>query len=1598
MLGKGPIVESWGADIVCFSETSHTKKAVPALFNEFRSCGYALSVSDPVPDKFEVVDPSGSYRGLSRGVALASKFPVFSPRPSFVPELAWCSQRILYSAVQIGQLPTHWVTVYLHPNAVVGSKKYLLNCKLLFWAHQIATSIDGPCGLCGDFNAPLEDFESCRALLIAGWCDLALMAHSLFGCPLGNACKSATRHSFAVGNAALQRFLHSAEVRHHNDLDSHAVQAVCLELPSYNPVVYKWPQPQPFQELQCHPERLRVASAVACPDLHRKVGDALAHQDATEALKVWSAACEDLVICNSFTDEGNRPDGKRFRGRAADVAPVKRVLAAPRFRAGRKSDFSVKFPSVAVKVRQVQKQARRFQSLLRLLQSQFFGNDHFGQVHELWNAIVRSTGFVPNFPGWVFSVLGYPVGALPTIDVLESIKDGVFAYANRLASQQWKLKKELFSSQLELSMKSEGGKKAFRCLREQALPQVRSLRVVEELKLSPQRWLPTGKSWFHVANHFAFSVGDTLHGEDFQVRVLDKQGDSLHVDRMLSRRQAAHLTKNFVTSDPEVWAPHFLSNWSKYWNRDEEDEIVREHIPYLETLPSYHEVDFGPLTIAHWRQALKTSKVTTMRGTDHWAIPDLKILPDCLVEILLTIYNTVETGRLAWPKQLSKWLLVVLRKTETDTPDWTLLRPISVSGVLYRMWARMRTVDCMRHCKTLRAPLVAPDLSTRAIWYFLADYLDRRYAEGSRPCGVVLDIIKCFNILSRDVVYDIMIRLGFPERVLSPWFRALSAMSRSVLIDGVVYGDTPASTGVPEGDPLAVIAMFCVSFTFYRYFHVHVPQAMTCTYADNWEAVCPDPDILTLFLDKLHPFLEALRLPINPKKCWLWSLQSEHREVLRNVLWDGTDRFPVKLQARELGADIAYCLRKAARVRNERISKGHKRLVRLAGLPLSRVHKQRMLLSSVFPQALHASETALVPKSVFDRLRSKTSLSLGTAKKGANPLLACLLACPKIVDPQFVQIKNRIQLFRQVIQELPSQADLILDCLAALNGRYKGPSRLLRKELGALGWHLFGRATFRDDSGRSFHLLLSPSDYIDKLLSSSWAEFVVSKVKHRKGLEQLDTISLEFTRTCLSFTPSERGLVLTQQTGAFFTEDYRKHIPGSSVKCPKCGLPDSREHRLDHCVATNPLRNVFPALFCLWHELSPHEKYFGIFGELTGVKEFRAALGSVTFPDVPRTDQDDDRIIYTDGSCLYPRIPVLAVSSFATVRALSDGNFQVLTHGIVPGGCHSAFRGEVMGLGGAVHSIKKGTICCDCLSAVRVANDLLWMISNGCRPILPKEHLDLWTWFLEGARGCTPFGVKVIWIKGHVNWRKASGLRKVHAWFNHWADQIAGAASHWVTRLPVYQSFVQRFFRQRRLARWVHEYQSRVAFVFASTDVVEVRAPAEVTVKEGVGPFFSVSDVCLEECAVSHVGFASKLVSWLSNLKWYTGSVDREESDLSWLELFWGFIHDTLVLPPFRYGGRWVTLEDDVALSFVLPSLKVLFRTWRCCVDALVRGGMQVPWGPVPSVASVTVLGARFVCPGISGHVVLPRAALVDLSFQFARSRCLADLRIPSFF
>ena len=69
---------------------------------------------------------------------------------------------------------------------------------------------------------------------MAGWVDLAVLSNQLYGTSLDPTCKGATRHTFAIGNSALQRFVRGAEARRLFDLDSHAVQTIALDVLTFN--------------------------------------------------------------------------------------------------------------------------------------------------------------------------------------------------------------------------------------------------------------------------------------------------------------------------------------------------------------------------------------------------------------------------------------------------------------------------------------------------------------------------------------------------------------------------------------------------------------------------------------------------------------------------------------------------------------------------------------------------------------------------------------------------------------------------------------------------------------------------------------------------------------------------------------------------------------------------------------------------------------------------------------------------------------------------------------------------------------------------------------------------------------------------------------------------------------------------------------------------------------------------------------------------------------------------------------------------------------------------------------------------------------------
>lgn len=115
--------EGWQVDVGCFSETSHTARASRVIRSSFKRLGFRCALGRPVPDKFRVDNPVGSLRGLSKGVAVVSRFPVFSRETVLVSAEVWEPCRLLHVTVQAWDIPVHVIVTYLAPNAVLGSLK-----------------------------------------------------------------------------------------------------------------------------------------------------------------------------------------------------------------------------------------------------------------------------------------------------------------------------------------------------------------------------------------------------------------------------------------------------------------------------------------------------------------------------------------------------------------------------------------------------------------------------------------------------------------------------------------------------------------------------------------------------------------------------------------------------------------------------------------------------------------------------------------------------------------------------------------------------------------------------------------------------------------------------------------------------------------------------------------------------------------------------------------------------------------------------------------------------------------------------------------------------------------------------------------------------------------------------------------------------------------------------------------------------------------------------------------------------------------------------------------------------------------------------------
>ena len=293
-----------------------------------------------------------------------------------------------------------------------------------------------------------------------------------------------------------------------------------------------------------------------------------------------------------------------------------------------------------------------------------------------------------------------------------------------------------------------------------------------------------------------------------------------------------------------------------------------------------------------------------------------------------------------------------------------------------------------------------------------------------------------------------------------------------------------------------------------------------------------------------------------------------------------------------------------------------------------------------------------------------------------------LFCCDIFGDPEWNSLVSRIRLFRLVGKDFPNRQDLLQ------TGLYDrgSPLRHLVDVLWSFGWSLQPGLVMRDAAGRTFHLVLTPLFHVQHLLMVNWSELVSSKVRHRKGLEELEAVDCDFSRPSPSLQPQERGLLSQLVHGRHFTYDARAHFVGSTVTsvCPFCeDEDDSREHRVYQCKALSHVQEHFSDVLA---KAPRTALLFGLWPVPSSLVAWQSWLEGVPWPSVRRTLFGRKDILFTDGSCLFPSRACIRLAAGAVVTPVAADEYETVWSGQVPTSCQSIPIGR--------NSFRYSGLCC----------------------------------------------------------------------------------------------------------------------------------------------------------------------------------------------------------------------------------------------------------------------------------------------------------------
>ena len=1406
VLHKAPLFSELGADDIVMSETSAVLRAQEVTGAAMRQQGYRMHWGTAVASHSHSDAGGPTLRGLAAGVALASRLPSRASRPALTKEVT-DTCRIAEAFVRFGPVEVRIITMYGYQAALLDAKEH--NEALLRAAFDRASQNTIPCIVAGDFNMKPFDFPAGQLFSQMGYQEVFQLHSHKTGVLLPPTCKGSTRHDTALIHPSLLPLWDGAWVLSDRQLfDAHDPLCFRLRLPTTRPCRAVWRLPRPWTALGVSANQLAAELQPQCADLVARATkcDSTASIDAAlqEFASVIETAVDTVLRQQHRADPVRSPHAylaKCYRGRCQPRRLVKRevpCLARPDREGGYTPDVEVTSVLGRLRVRQV----RRLLTLCKGLQkfssqALLLPLDQQRQFQKEWGAICRASGYTPSFPQWVLQVAcfhDFP-DALPDLDWLRDVTQYVRFDCDALVRKQAKARIDNFRYQVHLDQTEGHSRQGYAAMKPPPKPPFTEVPVVAECEVKALAPELEGCREYCVPEGHSFREG--------AVAQLAEEVCTVRAAEPL--RVVLQGPQTVVACTADELHDAFADYWGPIWQRDvgpasdDLDQWPRFRDLLAGLAPQLPQLQLRSFAPDLWRAAIGRMSSRKATGVCGWSPADLKLLPDCALEVLNAIFHQAVTCGL--PEHLLQTRVGVLAKVQQPT-GMHQSRPIIVFSCLYRVWSSVLARQILQQWAPHFPCAISGsmpqrscrDVSYRQQWHIEASLLT------SSPClGLSVDIIKCFNQIGWAPAGAILRHLGVPAAEVSFWLSCLRRHTRCTAFHGSLSHGLVCANGAPEGDPMSVVAMAGVCYiAFLACSHNQVEFE---SYVDNWAWRSSSRQALAGVVPRALSFLDCLALPVDYKKSYVWSTQRSDR-----VWWktEAAALFPpgclpkLVTEVHDLGVAFKYDRHGHRQSRNHRLQAGLDRLDRLRRQPRAVLNKARLVQTGVWPQCLYGAEGHSHSLSEFSQLRGTAARAIVGQHQVMSPHLALVALADVVQDPFVYCLERQLTAFRRACLHDPDTAMEVLQVASSpgVPKRAHGPATALCISLVRLGLTLTSDTWLKGLDNTRVRLDTCQVSDIKALLQRSWALYVQNQVSHRNGLLQAPPVySTPVVRLLGKFTGPEQAVLMRHVSGAFSSAAAKQRwAQDADGCCALCGRRQTKWHKFTACPALEHARVPWqPHL-----ELILGRWPFWVHCPVTTLPEDvevpqlifhtrRLTPPQVDFTAWPRLAARGCIRMYTDGSCRHPGTSLAHHAGFAVVldttsadsevldcldqwrqtAALPSG-FAVIAQGLVPG--HQTInRAELCGVLQALQAAHSGGFR---KIEIWVDSQYVLQMWNRASVVPGDANYDLCHQILYWKSEW----VQLRKVESHQDLDKLTGLAQWHAAGNHVADHAAKAA------------------------------------------------------------------------------------------------------------------------------------------------------------------------------------------------------------------------------